>query len=74
MVDGEIMHDDGTHGPVPLSQASQAQQITAWLEVRRAQHPLLRFIAVDSASMMDDEHLLAADEWAKRAGVDLEEI
>lgn len=65
----EVTFDDGTHGAVPLAQASQAQQIRIWLALRLAQHPALRFIAVDSWSLLDDAMAEAARAWSVENGV-----
>ena len=65
----EVTFNDGEHGPVPLSQASAAQQIRVWLALRLAQHPSLRYIAVDSWSLLDDAMATAAAEWATEHGV-----
>ncbi len=62
--DGELFFDDGKHGPVPLSQASAAQQVRLWLALRLSLHPRLRFIAVDSWSLLDDGMAAAARAWA----------
>jgi hypothetical protein len=67
--DGELFFDDGRNGPVPLSQASAAQQVRLWLALRLSLHPRLRFIAVDSWSLLDDEMAAAATAWANESGV-----
>lgn len=68
-VDGLGFGDDGvvTFGGVPLSQASQAEQIRVSMAIGLALNPELRVVLIRDASLLDDKSLALVAEMAKRA-------
>jgi hypothetical protein len=67
-VDGLGFDTDGavTYGGIPLSQASQAEQIRVSMAIGLAMQPELRLVLIRDASLLDDSSMALVAEMAEK--------